>query len=93
MAWKIGLALVCTAMSCASASAESLNYSKRIITAQNYTWTYCLQEGDTGYCVLKRSDATCPDGYASGGISWTTSAAACSAAQSVDGCRLGTQGC
>jgi hypothetical protein len=92
-----GLTLIaaCATMSCVSASADTLNNSKRIIIGQAYNYSFCMSMyGDAKLCSLKRSDQNCPDGYAIGGITWSTPAEACNAARASDACSGGSvQGC
>ncbi len=84
----IGVFATAIAISCVSASAQTVNYTKRMKVADGPTWTYCLNMSANSHdCVLKPDpNVPCPDGYGIGGVVWTSKAAACAAGQQTPGC-------
>ncbi len=73
------VAAVAVALPCVGAKAEAVNYSKRIIVAQECQWSLCIPSSrNNSDCYVIPADQLCPHGYGKSGLCFETKADACS---------------
>ena len=69
------VAAVAVTLPCVGAKAEAVNYSKRIIVAQECQWSLCIpSSSNNNDCYVIPANQLCPDGYGKSGICFETRA-------------------